>query len=151
MPEVIRKPGILRGLTERLGIQAGVTAVRRVLAPFVVPVTQVDALLETSHLDRKMCNLSGSTFVVVWEVPEGKRWRIIGIFRPITTGNCAVRFLRGTVDYFPLEPLGTTGRLIPLGRDWILGAGSKIGAWPGGNAGDMTCEMHLMYVEEDAY
>ncbi|MBA7543101.1 hypothetical protein ES705_35427 [subsurface metagenome] len=153
MPEEIRKPSILRGLASRLGIEPGVIAVRRWLAPAVMPVTQVDALLEESLLDFKLANLSGSGDPVVYfTVPAKKRWRLLLVKRYVTAGNSrlSIKDVARNKSFF-LEDTGTAAVLHKFGRDYVLGPGWVIRMDHTENAGDMNVYMDIWYIEEDAF
>lgn len=114
----------------------------------IQPVTQVDDLLAEVKLAQGTFNLETGHGDV--EVPSGKRWRILGVKRPSTTGVSSLRAYDGTVEHL-LTPDGTTQELWKGGNDFIFPEGWILRLAQTSNAADAAKVMSYWYKEEEAY
>ena len=148
----INKPALIRRLTDRFGIEPGVIAPYMNLLPMVVLVSNADELLAEAKIGYEAKNLTAAagTFTSYFEVPTGKRWRLLHIWKASTAGG----------SIFKIKERGGTARAWDAGltadKIWELQGvkvdeGAQLGLDTTGNGGDTGIVMVLFYEEEDAF
>lgn len=84
---VIRKPDILRRLTDRFGIEPGAVASDMLMPGLVLLVSDVNELqlVDKIVIDIFVVNSTGYKEGV--QVPAGKRWNLLGVTLFVSTGS----------------------------------------------------------------
>jgi len=95
---------IINRLVRRYKLEDIASESNAMLIPRVIqPITNIDRLLETSGVERRAAFDPGGTgFFTIVEVPEGKRWEIIG-FRGARVTGATITF-----NAFAMTPAGGT-------------------------------------------
>lgn len=120
------------------------------LAHAILPTMDVDRLLHETKLGSGTGDLTpaAGTFVPIFTVPAGKRWRLVGFWRDTTTGTTKVLVYDG-VAAFNASPIQTAEQTYWLGSPLWLEEGWQIGLRTNGNAGDGSRYLNILYEEED--
>jgi len=148
--QVIRKPSILRRLTERLGIEPGILATDRVLSQIVQPITNVDELLQAVGITLATGNLETGNIEI--PVPRVKRWTLLGISRATTTGLTTVRLVAPSGDTYDLDPTTASAQNWLFGKGFIIDQLWIIRLLQTSNAADASGKtLSAWFIEEDAY
>lgn len=143
----IRKPEILRRLTERLGIEPGVISPDLVLPGAISLVVDLDALLEEAVADTNgalVLTPAAGSFVEAFLVPVGEVWELLMITRSLTTANSNIGARIGG-QYIPLSPPATTALTVWTGRGYFFHPGDQLGMLTTGNAGDGARVLDIWY------
>lgn len=120
----------------------------------IFPVTDADQLVQAPVGSSDQLDLSAGAgaFVLAQTVPDGKRWRMMYIFRSSTVANSRIRVVvTPAAVALSLTILGTADE-IPLAlKDMVFEQGDQIGMQTTGNAGDTSITLQMYLVEEDAF
>jgi len=133
---------VWRRLYARFLLEPGPTSGSRAEVSVVIqPITDVDAVIARSVIQRAAFDLTGSSGTFKgFTVPPGERWRPGNIHGEATTGNTHIRALlhaeSGTPDTVLTLSLNDTNEKLADVRGLILDEGDAIGWVNTANAGD---------------
>lgn len=132
----------LRGSGEYVG---GVRVI-----PLIVPVTNVDALLQTARILAATDDLTpgAGARVTYHTVPAGRRWTLVFLYHGSTVANTWAWVYDGTT-YMDLNAAATAGFRANL--TFHAEPGWTFGLVTTGDAGDGAIPMTLHVLEEDAF
>jgi len=152
----VRKTGIIRRATERLGLEGLATQLLS-LVPFVFLTSDTGDLLKDMRIEMVTNVDPGATgYHSYWTVPPKKRWKVYGvaIFKlsgtSIDFSSLVIGDEKGTTFPFlawsaTTEKTITPDPAIPLKEGWTIAFGN-----PTYTAGDKSYS-RIYYEEEDAY
>lgn len=146
---------IISRLVRRFDLQDIASESDAMLMPRVIqPVTDVDELLRTTELGYLgAVDISAAVaFVSFFQVPIGKRWRLIGFVTSATTGSSTAAWRPdGGANAFNMNDGGTATSLRIFGSPLPLPERADIGRFSTNNGADTSESMTIWYTEEDAF
>lgn len=115
----------------------------------IQPVTQVDDLLREGKVDTEAVDISGAGRVTAFTVPQGKRWKLLWLWKEATTAVTEIRVFDGVVGIIVILS-STTAASKDMGSK-VMEEGWSIDASGTGNGADNARSINIWYEEEDAF
>ena len=125
------------------------------MSKVILPVTSMDDLLSTVHFQTTNTDLTAAagTYVPIFTVPKGKRWKLLGYHKGITIATSRVRMKPNADDAgfaYKLTP-SITAEENQKGLNTPMEEDGTIGMQTTGNGGDAAVNFEIIYTEEDAF
>ena len=120
-----------------------------ILHKTIQPVTLVDELLKTLHVERVVVDISAAG-ATAFTVPPGKRWQVFELVKEATIGSTKFSLRSGVGGQYAFLTPGGTGEThlvrspFPMAENWYL-------QLEAGGGEDDTIGCEIIYQEEDAY
>lgn len=148
----VRQTQIVRRLIERFDLEPDIAAALLLLAPYILPVTQVDELLREPKAEAATKDLRpAAAYVTFLTCGDLKRWSLRACKVPSTTGNTKVALIvREGEEVRAFTDNMTAGGVVELYGIKIERGGS-IGLFSTGDAADANKALTVFYEEEDAF
>jgi hypothetical protein len=151
----IRRPSILRRLTDRLGIEPLAQASDMNLSPQVVGITNLDELLAETKIAAFTISVTANAYYTLATVPVGKRWKIVSYRISRQSGTYTFSYTAivnaAGVSTIVDEYVAATSRQHNPPQKFPMDEGSYIRILTGGYSVTGDLELSMLYEEEDAF